>query len=203
MVALQCPHCGVYANFTKRWQGDEVAPWRQDKVACLTCDQCLRPIAAITESWGPLKEYWPKRILPYDFPDVPEEIAATASEAHLCLDAGAPRGGVALARAVVESVAKDKGIVNSKLVEKIDALHAAGHISEAMREAAHEIRFAGNEVAHGDLVVEPLGPESAEGIVSLMDEILHRVYQEPAQVARIRVDRERRKQGLPPRTPFD
>jgi hypothetical protein len=62
-----------------------------------------------------------------------------------------------------------------------------------MKEAAHEIRFAGNEVAHGDLVAEPLGKEDAEEIVSLMDTILERVYQEPAQVARIRQQRENRK----------
>jgi hypothetical protein len=62
-----------------------------------------------------------------------------------------------------------------------------------MAEAAHEIRFAGNEVAHGDLVAEPLNIGDATGIIRLMDTILERVYQEPAEVARIRADREERK----------
>jgi hypothetical protein len=70
-----------------------------------------------------------------------------------------------------------------------------GHISEAMREAAHEIRFAGNEAAHGgDVVMEQLGTEDAQEIVGLMDAILERVYQEPARVARIREKRELRRQ---------
>jgi len=55
-----------------------------------------------------------------------------------------------------------------------------------MRDAAHAIRFAGNEAAHGDLAEEPITP------TNLMDAIaiLLRVYQEPAQVEHVR---ERRK----------
>jgi len=101
---------------------------------------------------------------------------------------------VALARSVLEAVAKQKGIIKGTLKSKIDAPHAAGHISEAMSEAAHEIRFAGNEAAHGDLVAEQLKIEDADEIVALMDAVLERVYQEPAQVARIREKRERRNQ---------
>lgn len=192
MVALQCPHCLYYANFTMRYarEPEGFGP----EVGCLTCDQCDKPIAAIVDSFGDLKEYWPQvKLKPKSFPDVPTHIAATATEACLCLGSGAPRGAVALARAVVEAVAKDKGIRKGNLESKIDAMHAAGHISEAMREAAHEVRFAGNEAAHGDLVSEPLTEENAEEIVALMSTILQRVYQEPARVARIREQREERK----------
>jgi hypothetical protein len=59
-----------------------------------------------------------------------------------------------------------------------------------MREAAHEIRFAGNEAAHGDLV-ETISVEEAAEVMELMDAILERVYQEPAKVAR--ASREARK----------
>jgi hypothetical protein len=43
-----------------------------------------------------------------------------------------------------------------------------------MREAAHEIRFEGNEAAHGDLVEEQLRNEDGEEIVALMDTIVER-----------------------------
>jgi hypothetical protein len=62
-----------------------------------------------------------------------------------------------------------------------------------MTEAAHEIRFAGNEAAYGDLVAEPLSIRDANAIVSLMDTIRQRVYQEPANVTRIRNKREQRR----------
>jgi len=123
---------------------------------------------------------------------VPGVLVSAANEAHVCLSAGSPRGSVALARSVLEAVAKQKGIIKGTLKSKIGALHAAGHISEAMSEAAHEIRFAGNEAAHGDLVAEQLKIEDADEIVALMDAVLERVYQEPGQVARIREKRERR-----------
>jgi uncharacterized protein (DUF305 family) len=139
---------------------------------------------------GVIQKFWPEPgATGKDFPDVPASVATAANEAHLCLTAGSPHGAVALARAVVESVAKQKGITTGNLQGKIDNLYKDGHISEAMKEAAHEIRFAGNEVAHGDLVAESLNSEDAEEIVSLMDTILERVYQEPAQVERIRNQR--------------
>lgn len=193
MVALRCPHCGYYANFRMRWQG-EPEPFSDDPAgACYTCDFCGMPIAATLRPLGGILEYWPARVWGKDFPDVPERIATTANEAHLCRAAGSARGAAALARAVVESVAKNRGILKGDLKSKIEALYQAGHISEAMREAAHEIRFEGNEAAHGDLVAEPISLENADEIVSLMDTILERVFQEPARVARIRKQREERK----------
>ncbi len=197
MPGLVCPHCGVYANFRSEWSPSTSDPRFSNAppFACLTCDKCQYPIVAILRHYlsGELQTYWPTTTGNKDFPDVPEAIGAAANEAHLCLAADSPRGAVALARAVVESVAKEKGITTGNLQSKIDNLYKNGHISEAMKEAAHEIRFAGNEVAHGDLVTEPPAAEDAQEIVSLMDTILERVYQEPAQVERIRKQRENRK----------
>jgi hypothetical protein len=162
---------------------------------CFSCDRCKYPIIAILENWftDDIETYWPTTRANKDYPDVPKPIGAAASEAYRCLATGAPRGAVSLARAVVESVAKDKGITKGTLEKKIDALYREDYIGEGMKEAAHEIRFAGNEAAHGDLVVEPLTAEDAQKIVALMDIILERVYQEPAEVARIRQRRETRK----------
>lgn len=129
-----------------------------------------------------------------DFPDVPAQIADTASEAHACLSISAYRGAVALARAVVEATAKDKGIVKGQLVEKIDKLAEQGHIREVTRHLAHEVREGGNEIAHGDLANEPMSSEDAEAITELMDEILQEVYQGPARMERLRTSRLEREQ---------
>ena len=80
-----------------------------------------------------------------------------------------------MARAVVEAVAKHHRITCGDLKVKIERLHTDGHITASMRDAATEIRFAGNNAAHGDLVGELLGMEEAAEIVGLMDSILERV----------------------------
>ena len=103
-----------------------------------------------------------------------------------------------MARAAVEATAKERGITKGNLESKIDQLAKDDHISEAMRLAAHEIRFAGNEAAHGDLVDEPITVDDAAEIVDLMDAILERVYQEPAKVARVRASREARQKPKEP-----
>lgn len=140
-----------------------------------------------------LVHYWPQTVGGKAFPDVPPHIAAAADEAHQCQSIGVYRGAVALARAVVEATAKERGVTKGNLMAKIDALADAAVISEAMKDAAHEIRFAGNEVAHGDLAEQPMDKEDAGEVLDLMDAILLRVYQEPAQVARVRERREARR----------
>lgn len=137
----------------------------------------------------------PTHIPGREFPDVPKQIAGAAVEAHACLAIGAYRGAVAIARAVVEATAKEKGITKGPLVAKIDEMHKQNLIRAITRELAHEIREGGNEIAHGDLVDEPMPSEDAEAIVALMDEILEEVYQGPARVLALkqsRLDREKR-----------
>lgn len=139
-------------------------------------------------------EWTPQSIRRPRFADVPEQIATAASEAHACLSIQAYRGAVALARAVVEATAKDKGITRGPLVSKIDQMHEQGLIRDITRELAHEIREGGNEIAHGDLADEPMPSEDAEAIVALMDEILEEVYQGPARMWKLKQSRLEREQ---------
>lgn len=137
----------------------------------------------------------PRQVGKREFEDVPGLIADMATEAHQCLDIEANRAAVALARAVVEATAKERGIARGSLEKKIDRLFEDKHIREYVRDAAHEVRFGGNEVAHGDLVAEPMNNATATEILGLMDEILDEVFQSPARVARLkrqRLDREQR-----------
>lgn len=151
----------------------------------------------LADDKGNVTERWPLTASTHSYPDVPPDLAAVAVEANRCLSAQAPRAAVAMARAVVEAVAKDKNAQGGNLMQRIDALAQAGHISAAMKEAAHEIRFAGNAAVHADPVAEAVSPEEAEEIVGLMSAILNRVYEEPAQIARVRARREARELGKP------
>jgi len=98
------------------------------------------------------------------------------------------RGAVLLARSVIESSAKDKGMTTGTLVTKIDAMHEARLIREDIRDGAHEVRFLANDAAHGDFA-EPVPQTHVELILTLIDEVLEAVYQSPARVARRRAAR--------------
>jgi uncharacterized protein DUF4145 len=176
MVARTCPHYGVPSHFT--FQGKyEYSENPYDETESFTaileqCDNCGMPICGV---YGPDAQdddevtIWPVVVGRMDYPDVPEAIARAAREAHQALAASAPRASVVMARATIEATAKDKGITSGTLVSKIEKLHAAGHVSEAMEEAADEIRLAGNEVAHSDIVAEQISiPDPGRSLTSWM-----------------------------------
>ncbi|NUL05356.1 DUF4145 domain-containing protein [Streptomyces lunaelactis] len=200
-MSTVCGWCGRYANMkpcspTARMR--EIASghnWAQVEVqlAC-ACDYCGGINIAVGEATDrdmgqrtPTDdeiEHWVPGVKPVkDYEHVPEQIAAAALEAHCCLAESYLRGAVAIARSVVESTAKVKGITSGLLHNKIDEMFDRKLIREHVRDAAHEVRFSGNEIAHGDLVDTPLPHEDAEEILGLMDEILDEIFQSPARVA--------------------
>lgn len=130
----------------------------------------------------------PQKGVPKIYPDVPGHIAAAASEAHECLSIGAYRAAVQMARSVVEATAKESGHRNGTLASKIDGMAVAGLLRAHIADAAHEIRYLGNEMAHGDFT-EDVPSEEAEEIVSLMSQVLYEVFQSPAEVERRRAAR--------------
>lgn len=135
----------------------------------------------------------PTRVRRPEFPDVPEQIAETAAEAHACLSVGANRGAVALARAVVESTGKAKGAKTRNLNDLIDEMAKRDIIRSLTQETAHAIRVGGNEVAHGDLVDVPMPAEEAEIIVEFMDSLLEEVFQHPEKLKRLKQSQQDRK----------
>ncbi|MFF7251685.1 DUF4145 domain-containing protein [Streptomyces microflavus] len=167
------------------------------------CDHCGRLSLVLrrghaTEAYSELltvdKEEWlPASVSGRSFDDVPPQIGSVADEAYRCASIGAYRGAVALARAVVEATAKSKGITANGIANKINKLYEQNLIREHVKEAAHEVRFGGNSVAHGDL--DDLTSEEAEEILMLMSEILEEVFQSPARVQRQRQKRLARKSG--------
>lgn len=196
MATRTCPHCGIPSHFTFKGKY-EYSENPYDETESFTaileqCDNCGMPICGVYSPDAQDDDevtIWPVVVARMDYPDVPEAIARAAREAHQALAASAPRASVVMARATIEATAKDKGITSGNLVSKLEELQAAGHISEAMKEAADEIRLAGNEAAHSDIVAEKISIADAGEIADLMDAILERVYQEPAKVARVRVSR--------------
>lgn len=142
----------------------------------------------------------PASVAGKEFPDVPEHIASAADEAYRCLSNRAYRAAIMLGRAVVEATAKDHGIVQEQFAKKIDEMVTGGIVRGYTRDAAHEVRHLGNDVAHGDFV-DATDAVDAEAVLVVMSSILEEVYQGPARVAAMKARRTREEElpesGIP------
>lgn len=173
------------------------------------CDSCLFPNIAILSkpfpnitradaffdsdandseiAWLPDKSRWK------EYEDVPTDIASAASEAYACFSINANRAAVLLARTTVEAIAKDKGISNGNLYTKIETMAQKNIITDQLKDEAHEIRFLGNDMAHGDLGT-PVVESDASDILGFLDTLLDYVYQQPLAIQKRRKLRAERKQ---------
>jgi hypothetical protein len=192
MASIWCPFCRARTNFSNVYTETMPATSRFNLhgrtiyVAALRCnnEECTVVIGALVDKQGTVLKHFPEML--YEHPaieDVPEHLARAAEEAHNDLAHEAYRSATILARAVVEATAKEVGITTGKLVAKIDEMEKRGLIRELVKDSAHEIRYLGNDMAHGDFV-DPVTAEEAEEIVGLMDEVLEEVFQAPARLAR-------------------
>ena len=210
MPSTTCPSCERFANMTVQW--GQVDDSKAEVRFAATCDYCgnlstalgkevagghggvttdltyVRRTAAIAEAKESL-EWWPKVGVAPAIVDVPQAIARAAREAYSSASVGNHMAAILMARTVVEATAKDKGINTGSLSSKINAMREAGLIRPAIAEQAHEVRFAGNDMAHGDIEAEVDATDSEE-LLALMAETLSEVFQGPARLERIRAKRQ-------------
>lgn len=174
--------------------------WVQAAFSCAHCrrisvagtiaaqDQAT-PSSIPTQWWDNKPLTWtPEKIGGREFPDVPDHIASAADEAFRCWSINGLRSSILLSRAVIEATCKDKGVTKGQLKTKIDDMHAKGFIRSFTQEAAHELRYLGNDMAHGDFVDE-VDHDDAEAVLDVMAEILNEVYQGPARSMRMMIKR--------------
>ncbi|MEV5495637.1 DUF4145 domain-containing protein [Nonomuraea fuscirosea] len=129
---------------------------------------------------------WPTAtVIPAPPADVPAMVATPYIEAHASLSAGATTAAIVMARATIEAVAKDKGVASGKLVEMIKSLMDDGHVSQLIMEAADVVRLSGNLAVH-EVLAETFTPEEAADVLDLVGKVLKHVYQDAAEVARMR-----------------
>lgn len=203
-----CGRCGTFSHMTtfgggsQQLLGGAGSDWRVE--SAFKCDACgrlsvgSRKIGSGIQNFASAevnKGYWertngpiewaPTLVRGQSFPDVPSHVATPASEAHKCRSIGALMSAILMARAVIESVAKDNGITSGSLFVKIDAMHTAGLIDLFAKDTAHTIRVFGNDMAHGDFTVA-VDADDADGVLTFMDYILHGVYQSKAQLQRLK-----------------
>lgn len=176
---------------------------RSSLQAAATCDNCGHASLALASEFvvggstyaeyfdrtpGELMEWFPRAGSAPRFVDVPEHIARAAGEAHSAYSISAYMAAILMARTVVEATAKEKGYNQGSLLAKIDDLAAGNIIRSGTRDAAHEIRHLGNDMAHGDITDIPDSDDVAD-VLALMDEVINEVFQGPAKTARLRARR--------------
>jgi hypothetical protein len=120
--------------------------------------------------------------------DVPDSIARAAKEAHTSLSIGNYMSAILMARTVIEATAKANDIRSGDLSKKINAMRDQGLIRPAIADQAHEVRFFGNDMAHGDIEDVP-DQIDAEEVLALMGQVLSEVFQGPALMRRLRARR--------------
>lgn len=204
MSASMCPFCGALVNFTLEHQSPDLPPAlvqagfspQHFRLLVLRCnnERCAMTIMALASPDSRLVKIWPESPDGKAFPDVPDHIAQAADEAYRCFSINALRAATLLARSVIEATAKAKGITGGNLVKKIDDMQAAGFIRPDVAEGAHEVRYLGNDMAHGDFV-QPVDADEAELALTLMAEVLEEVFQAPARIAGARAKRVAKKAG--------
>jgi hypothetical protein len=99
---------------------------------------------------------------------------------------------ILMSRTVIEAPAKAKGVTSGPLAAKINALRDADLIRPSIADQAHEVRFLGNDMAHGDIDDAPQYVD-AEEVLALMGQVLNEVFQGPALMKRMR----ERRTGVP------
>ena len=204
MTATLCAFCEKNSHMTPQWasllKSRRTGELRDALQAAATCDNCGHASLALAHSYstsgGDYKayfnntqdeafEWFPIIGAAPHFPDVPDHIARAAREAHSSFSINANMAAILMARTVVEATAKEKGISKGNPLNKIDDLASKSIIRNDTKDAAHEIRHLGNDMAHGDIADLP-DIEDVADVLALMDEVLNEVFQGPAKTARLR-----------------
>ncbi|WP_194239297.1 DUF4145 domain-containing protein [Microbacterium sp. CBA3102] len=172
MASAHCAYCRRYVHLTPKWA--ESMTYRQDHedgtystISLLqgvaVCDHCQRASLGYATEYSSASSY------------ATNNLEHTADE-HITW---VPKAGEA----------KEKGITSGRLVSKIDELATQGLVRNSTKDAAHEIRHLGNDMAHGDIEDSPAQVD-VDDVLALMDEVLNEVFQGPARTARVRARRD-------------
>lgn len=164
LYLYSCVNCG-YPNIA------EVEELSKD-------DWCDRSLEERIVRWLPIEP------LGKDYPNVPDTIASLANEVHKCLEIGANRAAVIMARGALEGIVTDQEKAPSKknLYERIENLRKEGIITSRTADSATAIRLCGNDYVHN--VLEPVDREYTEIVIQILDSMIDDLYSNPSLVAK-------------------
>jgi hypothetical protein len=166
-VAATCDACQFFnvATGRSRWRS---ATWRPGNMSA--GEELTTEAERMTDvTWSP------PSMLKADTEFIPEGVAGFLQEAHDAHSIGAHRAVLLLVRSVIEATAREKGIESGSLVQKINNLHAEGHVRTGTKDMAHTLRILGNDMAHGEIDSVPT-IEDATDALTVLKFVLDDVY---------------------------
>lgn len=166
-IAATCDAC---QRFNSALGVTKSGPRRYAEGAILNASQAVDEGEAMeVSSWAP------PSIRPVDTAFVPDAVAGYLKEASDAYSLGAYRAVMLLVRSIIEATAKDRGIVDGSLVQKINRLFSDGLVRKGTRDMAHALRILGNDMAHGDIDQVPTR-EDADDALTIARFVLDDVY---------------------------
>ena len=138
-------------------------------------------------------EWIPETALGKEYDNVDNDtVKDSASEAYACYSIRAYRAAILMARAVCEAIAKDQGFDEGNLQKKIAQMEEQRLISPLVKQQADEIRYFGNDMAHGDFA-QQVSADDAHEVLNFLDVLIDAVYQQPAKLQAMQKARAQRK----------
>ena len=109
---------------------------------------------------------------------VPSPIDEAYRQARVCLAVGCPDASIAMCRASLDRMTKDKKAEGNNLKARLDDLVKKGVLKSSIITEAVNVREFGNTALH-DLLVEEINSEDAEIICEFTKGILYDIYVTP------------------------
>ena len=173
-----CPHCKVRALF------NDHRPSVSDPTGVYSvwgCQHCR----GFVYGWrnGPGTDYQIRYpALRSDAPpEYPEEVRDNYAEALRSFDAGNPKACLIMTRGALQACMREQQAVGKNLYQEIEDLAKRHVIPTALKDWAHEIRDAGNLIAHPE-PGKKVGKEDAGELLLLAESIFEYLYVVPKQV---------------------
>ncbi len=196
-ASFQCDNCGYFSTGKMIITEDAEELVKRYGLAYYPGDRKRNRISAgafIFESVDADIEWIPETALGKEYDDLDNDVIKdSASEAYACYSIRAYRAAILMARAVCEAIAKDQGFGEGNLQKKIAQMEAQRLISPLVKQQADEIRYFGNDMAHGDFA-QPVSADDAHEVLNFLDVLIDAVYQQPAKLQAMQKARAQRKQ---------
>lgn len=195
-ASFQCDNCGYFSTgkLIITESTDELV--NRLKLAYYPGDQRKNRAAAASIMFDSVDadiEWFPETALGKEYDNVDNDtVKESASEAYACLSIRAYRAAILMARAVCEAIAKDQGFEEGNLQKKIAQMEEQRLISPLVKQQADEIRYFGNDMAHGDFA-QPVDADDAHEVLNFLDVLIDAVYQQPAKLQAMQKARAQRK----------
>jgi hypothetical protein len=173
--AYLCPFCHVRATFTDHASVNS----DQGQHHLLSCNNCQNVLYA-TGNPGAFVFVFPETRETAS-EDYPEDVRDNLTEALRSLMVGNYKACVIMTRGALQSATRELGAKGKSLYDEIGDLATRNVIPQSLKEWAHEIRDAGNLVAHPE-PSKRIEKQDAEELLALAESIFQYVYVIPKQV---------------------